>query len=438
MIALCRLRLSGKSHTAECSSRRYGIVPYLLMDTQTKTTHGEGTSAMLVKHSKRTVRKPCKQCGRTGLYWAHETDLFGDRCADCEVSGKWVLIEQDGTRHQCTGVPRNSPEVNAEPVTDPFGDDDPLPTESSPETVTTPSAPETAGGAFAAFQALMDAMAPKVDREEVAVMIKEELSHVTFPTRTVTERASGETVTIDGAHEKLSDVVMDLLAGEHVMMVGPAGTGKGTIAEHAAESLGLPYYSISLNPLTPRSEIMGYNQAAGVHIRSLFREAFEHGGVFHFDEIDNSHPSALGVINAALSNGRVAFPDGMVKRHPDFRCVASANTYGRGPDRAYVGRQQIDAATLDRFTVETINVDEALETELCHATGLPDAQANGVLAYIRRLRRNAEVRGMTVVVSPRASVGMCRLLGAGKTWEAAVESRVRRGMSDQDWAKLCA
>ncbi|MET8763050.1 AAA family ATPase [Lentzea sp. NPDC004782] len=294
------------------------------------------------------------------------------------------------------------------------------------------------GGAFAAFQSLVASLAPKVDRDEVAAMIKAEMENIVVPTRTVVERLIGDRKIIANSHEKLADVTTDLLSGEHVLMVGPAGTGKSTIAEQAAESLGLPYFSISLSPMTPASQILGYMQAEGEYVRSLFREAYEHGGVFHFDEFDNGHPSVLAVINASLANAQMAFPDQMVKRHDDFRCVASANTYGRGPDRAYVGRQQIDAATLDRFSIETIGVDESLEYSLCMASGLGKDEVLRVLDYVRNLRANAEQRAMTVVISPRASVGMCRLLAAGKTWEAAVESRMRRGMSDKDWGKLCA
>ncbi len=299
-----------------------------------------------------------------------------------------------------------------------------------------PVATSGSGDAFAAFQSLVASLAPKVDRDEVAAMIKAELDGIVVPTRTVIERTSGVRKVIKDSHEMLADVTTDLLAGEHVLMVGPAGTGKSTIAEQAAESLGIPYYALSLSPMTAASQVLGYMQAEGEYVRSLFREAFENGGLFHFDEFDNGHPSVLAVINASLANGQMAFPDKMVKRHPDFRCVASANTYGRGPDRAYVGRQQIDAATLDRFSIETIGVDEALEQSLCMATGLAKDKVLDVLAHVRSLRKNAEERGMTVVISPRASVGMCRLLASGKSWQSAVESRIRRGMSDKDWNKL--
>ncbi|AIG74393.1 Hypothetical protein AJAP_07400 [Amycolatopsis japonica] len=394
---------------------------------------------MFVKHSKRTLRSGCKKCGKKALYWAHDTaQAGGNYCDECKTSGKWVLIDNLGSLHKCgedNPVDPGHVEDNLPKNTDEKGADRMI--EAATNTENQAQSPTGNGDAFAAFQSLIASLAPKVDRGEVAAMIKHELANVVVPTRTVVERVSGDRKIVANSHEKLADVTTDLLAGEHVLMVGPAGTGKSTIAEQAAESLDIPYYSISLSPMTPASQILGYMQAEGEYVRSLFREAYENGGVFHFDEFDNGHPSVLAVINAALANGAMAFPDQMVKRHVDFRCVASANTYGQGPDRSYVGRQQIDAATLDRFSVENIGVDEALEHSLCSATGLGKDDVSQVLDYIRRLRKRAEERAMTVVISPRASVGMCRLLAAGKTWDAAVEARVHRGMGDKDWKKLC-
>lgn len=400
----------------------------------------------LVKHSDRTVRKPCNKCGRRDLYWAHDTDRpHGETCGKCDVNGKFVLIEKDGSRHDCQSP--KPQEVPAVPF-DPFAVDTDDPPFVSPDTWTevTPEAPKQAtpppdqtDAVQAAMATLMGAFAKPVDRAEIERMVRDAVSDVVYPTRTVIERANGDVKRIEGAtHHKLADVTTSLLAGEHVMMVGPAGTGKSTIAEQAAEALGLESYSISLSPQTPASQLLGYMQATGDYVSTLFRQAYEHGGVFHFDEIDNAHPSVLAVINAGLANGHMAFPDGMVKRHADFRAVASANTYGRGATRAYVGRQAIDAATLDRFSVETIDVDESLENNLCHSVGLERGQVERVLKFVRKLRANAERHGMHVVLSPRASVGMVRLLAAGRSWESAVEARVRRGMVDKEWDKLNA
>jgi cobaltochelatase CobS len=214
------------------------------------------------------------------------------------------------------------------------------------------------------------------------------------------------------------------------------GTGKSTIAAQAAEALDLAFYFMPVGPQTSKSDILGYMTADGTYVPSLFRKAYEDGAVFLFDELDAAHPGVLTTINAALSNGHMAFPDGMVARHADTLILAAANTYGRGPDRQYVGRQAIDAATLDRFTVIEIDVDKTLEDALCYASGLDSVKVEKVLAYVRALRANAERQKMAVGFSPRASVGMCKLLHAGWNAKDAIESRVRRGLSDQDWSKV--
>lgn len=321
----------------------------------------------LIKHSKRTIRKPCRQCGRSDLYWGHDTDRAeGEtRCVECGVTGKMTLLEMDGSRHvhdkaKPWGIPSPKPtpipgKMDWKPIPEP-GTNKPSPT---PKPEEKKDMTGQTGDVQAALELLAGALGPKIDRDEITKLVKAEVASVIFPTRTVVEKVSGEQKKIDGdTHVKLADVTMALMAGEHVLMVGPAGTGKSTIAAQAAKALDLEEYSISLSPQTPASQLVGYMQATGDYVPTLFRKAFEDGGVFHFDEMDNAHPSVLAVINAALANGKMAFPDKMVHRHENFRAVASANTYGRGADRAYVGRQAIDAATLDRFSVVTIEVDE--------------------------------------------------------------------------------
>ena len=396
----------------------------------------------LIKHSARTRRDSGCNChGDKNVYWAHDTDVTTDRhgytlkhCTTCDVTGRFVLINaNDYTRAAKPGSEVSesdrhnrksdyTPEVEVEAtdteVTDTEGTElaewekdllgraNPEPAAFTPASV----APDTRVDTLTAM--VLDLTA-QVGTLAAQIMPKREL-----PTL---------------HHVMLSEVIIDLDSGEHVLMVGPAGTGKSNIAKDAAKVLGFRYYEISLNPGLTATSLLGYMTADGTYVRTLYREAYENGGVFHFDEFDNGHPSTLATANAGLANGEMAFPDGMIKRHADFRCVASANTFGRGPDRQYVGRQVIDAATLDRFTVEEILVDNALESAICE--GLYTHAAK-VVAYVRALRNNADTYKMSVIVSPRGSIGMCKLLAAGKAWDAAVTARLRKGLSDSDWSKL--
>ncbi len=193
-----------------------------------------------------------------------------------------------------------------------------------------------------------------------------------------------------------------------VMLVGPAGTGKSHAAEQAAMALDLDFYAMSVGGQTSKSDIIGYMDALQNYVRTVFREAYEHGGLFLLDEIDAGNSNVLIQLNAALSNGYMSFPDGMVRRHDNFRIVASANTFGLGASRQYVGRNQLDAATLDRFAVLTWDIDDELEQAL--AVG---EQGSAWLRVVRHVRSFVNTQDLRIVVSPRATQRGSRLLGHG-------------------------
>jgi len=227
---------------------------------------------------------------------------------------------------------------------------------------------------------------------------------------------------LDRAHKRLPLILETVMAGQSPMLVGPSGSGKTTAAEQVAKALSLPFYMAAR--VTSEFKLMGYATATGQTVRTQFREAFEHGGVFLFDEIDASDADALTAFNASLGNGIGDFPDGMVKRHKDFHALAAANTYGRGADRQYVGRNQLDAATLDRFGVIEVDYDEELELALVGDT--PQAQAWCV--WVQSIRAAVAKEKVRHIVSPRASIGGAKMLARGIPRNEVEEAMVWKGI----------
>ena len=238
---------------------------------------------------------------------------------------------------------------------------------------------------------------------------------------------------IDGGHVMLPKVVAALNEGLNVMLVGPAGTGKSTIAEHAAKALEMEFSSLSLGPTTPTSKLFGYQDANGNYHGTQFRQRWEFGGVMLIDEYDNGHPGLSAEMNQAWAGTICAFPDGMVKQHPDFRLVTTANTFGRGADRQYVGRNPLDAATLDRFITLEIQVDEALEEAIALSLAKDPKQAKVWLGNVRKWRKSAAEARLNVVISPRATFDGIKMLNTGFfTMEEAAHAKVSNGLSDKD------
>jgi hypothetical protein len=267
---------------------------------------------------------------------------------------------------------------------------------------------------------------------EIAKSITEltELAHQVRPIEVRTEK---KTYKITGVqHHKFENLLKIVGANLPVFMVGPAGTGKTAGAEKAASSLGLDFYAMSVGSQTSKSDIFGYKDAQGNYHGTAFRDAYEKGGVFLLDEADAGNANVLVGLNAALSNGYVFFPDKVIKMHDNFRMVATANTFGTGASRQYVGRNQLDAATLDRFTVLTWDIDMHIEEAL--ATG---AFGTRWLRVVRAVRMQAiDELELRVVVSPRSTMRGSLLLDSGMSFEDTLEVALIANMPEAERALL--
>ena len=227
-------------------------------------------------------------------------------------------------------------------------------------------------------------------------------------------------------HEKFEQVLTQVQLDEPVMLIGPAGSGKNYAVSQVADGLGLPMYYT--NNASNEFKLTGFIDAGGTYRDTQFYKAFKNGGVFFLDEIDNSDPSALIVINSALANGYMAFPHETIERHPDFRCVAAANTWGKGSNLQYVGRNVLDGATLDRFDMVFFDYDRKLERALYPSDEL--------LEFMWSLRDAADDCRIPHIVSTRA-IGKCFKKEAyGMDIETILRTNVIRSLTQDDMNML--
>lgn len=227
-----------------------------------------------------------------------------------------------------------------------------------------------------------------------------------------------------GTHKVFSSVLNDVKLNIPAMLVGPAGGGKSTLLYQVAEKLNLQYYPMSVNGQTAEYHIIGYKNANGDYIGTAFREAYEKGGLFSFEEIDAGNPNVLTVINNALSQDFYLFPDKLVQKNRDFRLCASANTYGYGATRQYVGRNPLDAATLDRFGMTYVDYDEELEKQIG-----PVPEWTLFVQALRRVVSCWDDHVPPIVISTRAVVLGGRDVQSGTKWDTALHKFVWRGVA---------
>lgn len=269
-----------------------------------------------------------------------------------------------------------------------------------------------------------------IDEELVRYLARDEINkHGGITTKLEVSSPRG-TVAIEGLqHYKTGNVIKKIARGHAVMMVGPAGSGKTTICENSAKAINLPYYITSV--VNDTHELIGFTDGHGRYHGTPFRSAFEHGGVWCGDEIDAWDAAALLVANSALANGLCTFPDldQPLRRHADFRVVCTANTFGTGADRVYVGRNELDAASLDRFAV--VEIDYDLELERMFANG-----SDKWLEHVWSVRKKVNDKKIRHVVSSRAIRFGAEALADGDEWDDVCNAYLFKGMSSADRSKV--
>lgn len=219
------------------------------------------------------------------------------------------------------------------------------------------------------------------------------------------KRLDGTVRVIEGImHECFPKLVKLARARKNIMLVGPTGSGKTHTAAQLADVLDLYFGMISCSAGMSEGQILGRLIPVGEagkfeFVGTEFLKCYEEGGVFLFDEFDAADENLLLLINAALANGRVPVPNRPEQpyavKHENFVCIVAANTWGLGADREYCGRNQLDAATLNRFQIgmTEMDYDRNVEKALCPCDtvrGRLDAWRQAVLS--NRLHRVVSTR----------------------------------------------
>lgn len=267
---------------------------------------------------------------------------------------------------------------------------------------------------------------PTTDQlREIAKAVYDDL-----PARKLEVITANGSIILNGLRHHMTERVMKICGlGHNIMLVGPAGCGKTTIGENIATAFNMPFFITST--VQDTHELIGFIDGYGKYKSTPFRYAFQNGGIWVADEIDAWDAGALLVANSALANGFATFPDSdnPVRRHSNFRVIATANTFGTGADRVYVGRNELDAASLDRFAMIEIDYDEGLERSF--------ANGNPVwLERVRHIRRRVKEKRIRHVVSSRAIIMGAQALQIGIPKEDVEDIYLFKGMSKTDREKI--
>lgn len=353
-----------------------------------------------------------------------------------------------------------APTLPAEPVepmtgpmrTDPATDPVPAPQQAAVhEPLTTPNkaAHNAAEVMVSAMQNAMAAMAAASINEERVVeivqsAIAEAVKDIEAPKQYIIVRDKAEIVLPKGDYVRPeTQTVLDFLAaGINPLLVGPAGSGKTTLLKQVAAMLGKKYSSNSCSAGMSESALVGWLLPVGtngsfIHVPAPFVTAYEddddQGTLHNLDELDAADANTIVYCNEALGANPgdgftlpIRHERPFVRRSEKFFCGATANTYGTAGDRLYVGRGQLDGASLNRFWTIDVGYDATLEERMVHA---------GLLEWARRTRQQIQSCKLRRIVSTRQLIQGSRLIANGMSL-ATVKRHFTNGWSEDDLAKI--
>ncbi len=286
------------------------------------------------------------------------------------------------------------------------------------------------------MKAMLAAHEAKINVAAIAEQVGEMLA---APTR-IEIVYDNETVEIDGTpHKAFKESLKAMKRGLNLFLVGPAGSGKGFLAQHLAEAFKLRFGFVSCSEGMSEGMVLGRGVPLAeefLYLQSSFVDFYENGGVFLLDEIDAANPNVLLIINECLSSPHLAIPNRVKNpyavRHKDFHVIVAANTWGTGPNMEYVGRNRLDAAFLNRFIGSTIELgyDARIEGEIAKAY-LGKEAAMPVLKRFWNVRKKLDEMNIRRIWSTRGLEKMCIALADGDDMATVLDAHTRGWTVDE-------
>ena len=215
-----------------------------------------------------------------------------------------------------------------------------------------------------------------------------------------------------GRLEKIAQCLAADRAGKHLLIEGPVGVGKTTLATAISRYLGRPFFRVDGDERYTSSKLVGWFDPPVVLKRGYVRDAFvpgqlteamEGGGILFINEINRMPEATQNTLLPVMDEGILHIPKlGTITAADGFRIIATQNP------AASIGVTPLGEALRDRYVwLELDYHTEPEEQQIVRLnTGIQDeAIIKGAVAITRStrdyadIRRGASVRGAIDIAS---------------------------------------
>jgi MoxR-like ATPase len=208
-----------------------------------------------------------------------------------------------------------------------------------------------------------------------------------------------------GRQREIELVVAALVAGRHMLLEGPPGTGKSTLLRAVAQSLSVGFSFVEGNAELTPARLIGHfdparvltdGYAPDVFVDGPLVTALREGSLLYVEEINRIPEETLNVLITVMSEGEITVPRlGKVVGADGFRLVAAMNPFDA------VGTARISSAVYDRVCRvamtyqssqdECAIVDRNLKSNKAGVQP-DDAWVTKVVEVVRRTRNHPDLR----------------------------------------------
>lgn len=218
------------------------------------------------------------------------------------------------------------------------------------------------------------------------------------------------------------DTTLALLFGLHrptrnsIWIAGYAGTGKTRLVLNVCRRLGREVLRVNLDSSITRSDLIGDWSLRGGETKfkyGLLPQAMIRGAVLLLDEYDLGNPYVVALFRPVLEEHPrlVILENGgeVITPHPEFRVVATANTFGSGDDTGLYGTtQNLSLADRQRFSlfIQTNYLPPEAEVSLLTSAveGIEEDEASMMVQVASKIRDLFKEKKIEESISPRQLV----------------------------------
>jgi MoxR-like ATPase len=212
---------------------------------------------------------------------------------------------------------------------------------------------------------------------------------------------------IVGKKDVIVKLLMALMAGGHVLLEGPPGIGKTTMAKTFSATIGGTFKRLQLTPDLLPSDILGsnvYNQKTGAF---EVREGPMFANVVMLDELNRATPRTQAAMLEAMQEGQVTIEGATLPLPKPFIAIATQLPSGSA------GTYPLTEVQIDRFAMRIAMGYPSPDEEsliLANIDAL-DSRTNKAAVKLDQIVKVSE-RTRSVVVSDRVRAYAVSLVGA--------------------------